>query len=712
MTPQRAHALSGRAAILGVIAVAFAVKAVVLLQLGDHSLLQPHGDLDTARYVDLAKRVAAGGPLAVREPFYLSPLYVYFLAGVFSTGGSLLTARILQIVLGSLAVGLIYLVGREWFDRRVALLGAALLILTGFVTFSEVLILQSALDPFLVALSLYLVSRGWRGGARWPLAASGAALGLLALNRPNALVYSVIAAGLLGLASRGSETGARAGAHRRLLRGMVPVAVLITVLGANALRNYLASGEAILISSHGGLNFYIGNNAAATGTYQPVPGVSASVAGQVRDATRVAEAARGRPLSAGEVSRYFYEEALRWTGEHPGDAVKLTVRKAAVLLNRVDVPLNYSYAFYRDETALLRVLFVGPLLLFPLGLVGLIAGIPARRRADYWIWASFVPLYGLSVIAFFVSDRYRLPLLVPLALHAAQGLFWMADRVRRRELAPLLAPLAGVAAIAAIAAWDLGLDDGRGGERARYAATLIEQGSHDEARRYAATAARGLGYPGVFHFRVGEAFTSAGDYREAANHLRAARAIDGDQPAILLALGQALLLDGRAGEAVSPLRSSLDRSFRPEVSGPWLVRALAAAGRAREALAILADLSDAVVRACGPESGTEMATVALNLGAPAVAERWVRAVVEQAPASADAQEKLGVAYLLQGRALEALGPLETASRLAPEHASARLNLAVAYAALKRYPEARVAAREALRLDPSEPRAAALLAALR
>jgi len=43
------------------------------------------------------------------------------------------------------------------------LVGAGLYVLTGVVSFHEVLILQAALDPFLTALFLYLLARALTG---------------------------------------------------------------------------------------------------------------------------------------------------------------------------------------------------------------------------------------------------------------------------------------------------------------------------------------------------------------------------------------------------------------------------------------------------------------------------------------------------------------------------------------------------------------------
>jgi hypothetical protein len=98
-------AAAGIAALRGhkvalVVAAALLVKAVVLVQLWNHPLLQPHGELDTAYYVTLSQRIAAEGVLAPIGAFVVSPLYVYFLAAVFAAGGCIVrdaACRSLQV---------------------------------------------------------------------------------------------------------------------------------------------------------------------------------------------------------------------------------------------------------------------------------------------------------------------------------------------------------------------------------------------------------------------------------------------------------------------------------------------------------------------------------------------------------------------------------------------------------------------------------------
>ena len=385
----------------------------------------------------------------------------------------------------------------------------------------------------------------------------------------------------------------------------------------------------------------------------------------------------------------------------------------ALLLNAVDVPLNHSLAFYaREPGSFLRLLIVGPWLLLPLGLVGLAwPGLRVNRRG-FWLWASFVPVYAASVVAFFVSDRYRMPLFVPLCAAAGAASIRSFDLIRARRWAALRWPAAGMAALWLVVLADLGLDNGIGFEQTRRALLMIEEGAIDEARRYVAEVAPRHSHPGVLQFRVGQALADAGRYGEAAALFEAAMAVDGPQPAIRFALGNALLNGGAGAKAVGHLEAAFDAGFQPDVSGPLMVRALVLAGRGDEAARRLSRIPD--FAASGPTAGDialDLGTIALEHGAASEAIRWTRMAVAAHPDNAEAHEKLGLALFLTGDPQGAVQPLERACALDPRSASAHLNLAAVYAALGRFDDARQRANEAGRLDPAEPRVKALLNAL-
>src|SRR6476646_1499237 len=95
--PSRSWTGIGLAVFLGAV---FAVKYLVLTQLGGHPLLQPEAAGDSAAYVRLAREVLAGNVLLGPGLYYLSPLYIYFLAGALAVG-SFTVVRLAQIVLGT-----------------------------------------------------------------------------------------------------------------------------------------------------------------------------------------------------------------------------------------------------------------------------------------------------------------------------------------------------------------------------------------------------------------------------------------------------------------------------------------------------------------------------------------------------------------------------------------------------------------------------------
>jgi tetratricopeptide (TPR) repeat protein len=545
--PARARRWAPAAALTAVLAA----KVVVLYQLHAHPLLQPAEGLDSQTYAELARRVAGGDLALGPEPFFVAPLYAYVLGLLFAvSGGSLLFAKVVQVLLGTAAVGLIAATAVRWQGPRAAWAAGALAAATGLFTFHEVVILQAALDPFLAALSLFLLARALPAGRTAHFAAAGAAFGLFTLNRPNALAGALVVAAVLL---------ARRSVPRAWVQSAGFAAGLACAIAPATLRNLAVAGEPVLIASHGGLNFYIGNNAEADGTYHSVPGITPNIAGQARDATRLAEQAAGRALSAGEVSRHFTRQACSWILAQPGAALSLFLRKLAYVFNEAELTLNYSYRYYsRDERTLLRFLAVGPWLLVPLGLAGLLFG-PPRRAPGFAVWASFVPAYALSVAVFFVSGRYRLPLLVPLCV--AAGLAVELIATARRQPPRRLAAAGGCAALAAVVALrPFALDEGRRGEREQMALWLLDQGRLSEARAYvddgqlreARTALARA------HEREGVSLAQQGRAEDAVRQLAEAIRLDPESASARLNLAVVHAQEGRVEQA----RALLDEALR------------------------------------------------------------------------------------------------------------------------------------------------------
>ena len=95
-------------------------------------------------------------------------------------------------------------------------------------------------------------------------------------------------------------------------------------------RNCRESGETILLSAHGGLNFWLGNNREATGLYKAPPGYS------FRDdpaGYHLARTMSGEDLSYAEASSWWVHRAVRDIRSNPWGFVKLLCRKCLYLLH-------------------------------------------------------------------------------------------------------------------------------------------------------------------------------------------------------------------------------------------------------------------------------------------------------------------------------------------------------------------------------------------
>ncbi len=635
---------------IAVFLVALSIKAAVLASLHAHPLLQPSGDMDGAVYLALARN----GPPAVA--YFVSPLYLYFLK---LTGASVALASVAQIILGSLGVVLLFDTARRWFGLRGAFLPATLVTFTGVVTFDEVTILQSALDPFLVALMLWTLTVALKSDdqdknlAVPRFAAAGAAAALFALNRPNALIWLAASALLLLV-------------QRRLRQAAAFAAGCALLLAPVVLRNYAVAHELVLVSSHGGLNFYIGNNAEADGTYHAVPGIRPTIAGQSVDAVRVATAAASRPLRAGEVSRWFYGQAFRWIGAHPADALRLFARKLAYTIHETDLALNTSYDFFRrDVDSPLRLLVVGPWLLVPLGVAGAMSRIRDRR---FRLWAAFIPVYAVSVALFFVASRYRLPLLLAFAVCAA-GIF----EIRR------VWPVALAAAVACVTLWPFGLDSGRSYEETNMAVNLISHHRVEEASQFIAAVAPHHADPARLYLRAGLAYAQAGED---------ARAIDAFEHVLRAPVAQPVLRATAADE---------------------LAEEYLHADRIEDDRRLLSSIDAAPLPAL---RASRLGRIAMELRDGEDAARFFTIAVARAPSDTSVWRDLGMADLATGDAVHAVAALTQASRLGPNDSSVRFALALADAQAGQIEEARQNNEEALRLRPDFPEAQALRPRLR
>ena len=544
--------------------LALGLRIAHFLYVRDAIVLEPRGYLDDAFYYRLAALIAGGDLTAGTEAFFLPPLYAYFLGGLFALFRPGLDAPFLvQAVLGTLAVGLVYDAGRRAEGEAAGLIAGLLLALDGLAVMYGATLLAAALDPFLSALFFWALVRAITGSNNRDWALAGAALGLFALNRPNALLLLPAAAALPFLWPRTIRWSVTFNRHSALASATLVAAALIAI-APFTIRNFLVSGRFTLISSHGGLNFYIGNWEGANGAYSAPDWLEPDVRGQVEGARDRLSAELRRPVADEEVSALLYRRAFDEIAADRASArgwLRLMAAKARLLLAGREAGLNLSLGYMRAAfSPALWLAPVGMWLLLPLGIAGAVA---ARRRRPALIVAGFALVFAFSVWVFFVSDRYRLPLHPPLAVLSGCGLAAVWEAVKkwrrgprdeeaaagpspRRELSLYLCVLA---VVGVFAAWPIGAPPGDGQMRLMHALRLVEDGRMGEAETVAEGMPPGAMNPFFWRLKLARAYRAKDASAAAEAEYRRLLKIDPASREIGCELAGMLTGHGRDDEA-------------------------------------------------------------------------------------------------------------------------------------------------------------------
>jgi hypothetical protein len=301
---------ANRYALSWILAVAFVLRVALVLATphfkpaGDAadydrvalSISRGHGYPDT-------NYAAAGTPADWRTPGYPGPLAaVYAIAGRQTwTAG-----RLLGAVLGVVTIALIFLLARELWDRRVALVAAAIAaVFPPLVMLNASLLSEALFVPLSLAALLAVLLYRRRGGALALAAAAGVLIGLAALTRSVGPVLLVPA--LLGVLAFGGRA-----VRARLAAGATVVLACALAIAPWAIRNARAYHEFVPLSTHGGLT--------AAGTYNRIAAKDGPIKGIWYPPFWVPE---WRPLFLGKLDEAQIDKRLRryarsYATGHPG----------------------------------------------------------------------------------------------------------------------------------------------------------------------------------------------------------------------------------------------------------------------------------------------------------------------------------------------------------------------------------------------------------
>ena len=405
---------------LGVFALALLVRGIYLLQ----SSTSPAFDVpmvDSESYHTLALALVAGDVLP--RLFYQGPFYPLFLAGIYAMGGSILAAKIAQIVLASATCALTALLGRRLFGPGVGLAAGIVAAMHAVLVFFDGELLATSWSAFWSVALLWLVLEADAKPSALRLAGVGLAGALATATRGTFLPFVLFAA--LWLMWR---TLKRRRKRRFALRdGLVLAAGFALVAAPLVVSSGRISGHYSVLPHSGALNLYIGNN----------PEWRASVATRPVDFFEIGDLPHYHGArTAEERQRWYSDRVIAYALGQPLAFGAGLLEKTIQFASPRELPRNIDIYVFRQWSSFLAV-GVWKLsswgfpngVLFPLALLGIALH---WRRVPAPVVALPITV-AASVIVTFVSARYRVALVPVAAILACAGVAELARMMARGQ---------------------------------------------------------------------------------------------------------------------------------------------------------------------------------------------------------------------------------------------------------------------------------------
>lgn len=419
--------------------VAAAIRILFVLQVYDNPFFN-HPTSD-AYYYDAQAQSIAEGDIIGNDVFFRAPGYPYWLGLIYALfGHSYLAVRIIQHSLGVISLVVLYLLGRRVFNVRVAVGATLLALLYPVLIYFEGQLLFDWFLTFLCLVWLLLLYDARDHATSWRWWIAGLFFGMICVTRPTFLPLAVPIFGY-----EVWRTKKTSGRRKAFATGVALTVGTGLVVLATAVRNYIVSGDIVLIASQGGINFYIGNNPQADGYTARIPS-DIGASWEISEMSYHVEQQLGHRPTPSEESNFWYAKGIDFTLHRPLDAIALQIKKLYLFWNAIEIPNNLDFYTFSQYSWLLRVLPISFWIVGPLGILGMILGWKAHRGRTA---IAFVLMYCAVMVMFFVCDRYRLPVIPLLCMFAAYALVALVEMIHGREYRKLV-PAASVLLLLAL----------------------------------------------------------------------------------------------------------------------------------------------------------------------------------------------------------------------------------------------------------------------
>lgn len=530
-----------------IFSLALAVRFVYLYESSANPSFQAP-IVDSDFYDEIARGFAEGQGLGKRffwQPFF----YPFFLSVVyFFSGNSIISAKVIQVLLGCLTCALTYRLAEVIFDRRIGIIAGFITVFYGPMLFYESELLATGWASLWAVVLVLLFLKTKEKDKVWHWFFWGLCGTLSIITRPTFLPFFL--AGCIWLTlrvRRGLSLAARFGA---ITAGILLVAVPVGVTTKRVVDKFS------ILPASGGINLYIGNNPDYCQMLKIRPGEEWGGLSKLPWQHGV------RTIKGQD--RFFKQRVIEYVKNQPLDFAEGLGRKTLEFICSREIPRNVSIYLFGKWSRLLRLLtwkaggFGFPFgLIFPLVVLGLIFNwrqIPAPV-------ILFIVLYPLSIILVFVASRYKVPVVPILAVLAAAGLVSVVKKVwskRWREVMIITAVVVGVVLLSTLPGPFCQEQRDFEPEFFRSVGIVLSgRGLYDEAMACFFEALRLNPDCPETYFHAGDTFMQQNRQSEAVRYYGDALRLKPDYPLAHTNLGVALMEQGKLGEAIEHYKEAL-----------------------------------------------------------------------------------------------------------------------------------------------------------
>jgi tetratricopeptide (TPR) repeat protein len=527
--------------------LALAVRSIYLYESSANPSFQAPV-VDSDFYDETAKGFINGEGLG--EGFFWQPFfYPFFLSVVyFFSDNSIISAKIIQILLGSLTCMLTYRLAESIFNRRIGIIAGLITVFYGPLFFYESELLATGWGALWTVVIILLFLKAKEKNKSWQWFFLGLCGTLSIITRPESLPFFLV--GCVWLVLQVQQRLLLVSRFVAIFSGILLVAVPVGIASKYAVDRFS------ILPTSGGINLYIGNNPDYCQTLTIRPGEKWTELTELpwRNGVRTI---KGQ-------DRYFKQLVMEYVKNRPLNFVKGLGCKALEFICSREIPRNESIYMFGRWSLLLRLLtWKAGRFGFPFGFILplMVLGVIFNCRRIPTPVILFIVLYPLSIILVFVTSRYKAPVVPVFSILAATGLASVIKKIWQRQWREVMI-MAAVVVVTVLLSVLPGpfCQEQVNLEPEFFEATgrmLSKRGLDDKAMVCFSEALRlKPDFPEAY-FDIGETFMQQNKPGEATEYYNKAIQLKPDYSLAYAAMGSALLKQGQVDEAVKHYQKAI-----------------------------------------------------------------------------------------------------------------------------------------------------------